>query len=76
MSIEEKLKELLKESGDIEITEINLQEECVYVLLPYETSAILIDLEGDTDEVIIESFKENVNHRLDDMVNHLNDCKF
>lgn len=76
VNIEEKLRELLKESGDIEITEVNLKGAYVSVLLPYETSEVVIELEGDAEEDIIESFKENVNKRLDDMVNHLNDCKF
>ncbi|ASA22632.1 hypothetical protein [Paenibacillus donghaensis] len=76
MNIEKQLKELCKEVGDLQITEVSLEEKAVSMLFPYETSEITIDLEGDTDEEIIESFKENVNHRLDDMVNHLNDCKF
>lgn len=47
----------------------------VDVIFPYETSSYAVELEGKTDEEIIESFKENVNGRLSDMVNHLEDCK-
>ncbi|MGM1044771.1 MAG: hypothetical protein ACQEXX_01355 [Bacillota bacterium] len=74
MKIEKQIKELCK-STDIKVEEVNLSSNMVTVLLPYESASIAIDLEGDTPEEIIESFKENVNYRLERMIDHLNDCK-
>ncbi|RCX22892.1 hypothetical protein DFP94_101481 [Fontibacillus phaseoli] len=75
MSIENKLRGLCKENGEVEIESIDLTKMAVDVILPYESSSYAIELEGETDEEIIESFKEKVNGRLSDMVNHLEDCK-
>jgi hypothetical protein len=47
----------------------------VDVILPYESSTVEIELEGNTDDEIIESFIEGVNRRINDMINELNDCK-
>ncbi|MFF2532249.1 hypothetical protein ACFVS2_25400 [Brevibacillus sp. NPDC058079] len=73
MDLEKKLRQLCK--GDIQIESINLEEMNVNVLVPYESSAISVELEGENDKEIIESFKVEVNKRLDDMIDHLNDCK-
>lgn len=76
MTIEKELKKLCKENGDVELTGVNLAAKYATVRLPYETAEVTIDLEGDSEEEIMESFKENVNYRLDRMIDHLNDCKF
>ncbi|ASA20924.1 hypothetical protein [Paenibacillus donghaensis] len=73
MSLEGKLNQLCK--GDIEIESIDLENMQVDVLFPYEIAAISIELEGKDDDEIIESFKSGVNSRLNNMIDHLNDCK-
>ncbi|WP_188069028.1 hypothetical protein [Brevibacillus brevis] len=73
MGLEMQLKQLCK--GDIQIESINLEEMSVDVLLPYESASTSVELEGENDEEIIESFKSEVNKRLNDMIDHLNDCK-
>ncbi|MGK5511758.1 hypothetical protein [Brevibacillus formosus] len=73
MSLEKKLKQLCK--VEIQIESIDLEEMNVDVLLPYESSSVSIELEGDNDKEIMESFKLGVNKRLDEMIDHLNDCK-
>ncbi|OMC79580.1 hypothetical protein BK125_04685 [Paenibacillus odorifer] len=75
MSIEEKLKQVCKENGEIQIENITMSLMLVDVVLPYDTSSVEIELEGNTDSEIIESFIEKVNGRIDDMINELNDCK-
>lgn len=76
MTLLGRLEQLCRESGDIEITSIDLETMSASVLLPYELAEVSIELEGSSDDDIIESFKEGVNKRLDDMINHLTDCKF
>lgn len=70
----EKIEDLI-ENSEISIQDVDLIKKTVDVLLPYETASIVIELEGSTDDELIESFKVGVNHRLEDMINHLNDCK-
>lgn len=73
MSLKNKLNQLCQ--GDIQIESIDLDGKSVDVVFPYETSAISVELEGSDDEEIIESFKHGINSRLNDMIDHLNDCK-
>lgn len=70
----QRIEDLLEDS-EIEIESFDIDKRTLNVLLPYESTAIVIELEGTNDDAIIESFKENVNHRLDQMIDHLNDCK-
>jgi hypothetical protein len=72
MKFEKKLRELCK--SDIEVVKVT--GDSVEVLLPYDSSSVDIEIEGETDEERIESFKEGVNYRLEQMINHLKDCKF
>jgi len=72
-NLETKLRQILKNSGDIQIESIT--DTSVDVLVPYETASLSIELEGNSDDEIIESFKDGVNKRLNEMIDHLNDCK-
>lgn len=74
MKLEEKLKQLCH-GNDIQIDSIDIKTMNVDVLLPYESSTFSIEVEGKSEDEIIKSFKEGVNSRLEDMINHLNDCK-
>lgn len=65
----------LIENSEITIDSVDIDSKTLSVLLPYETASIVIELEGSTDDEIIESFKEGVNGRLDEMIDHLNDVK-
>lgn len=76
MSIEKKIKQLCKQNSDIQIEEIDLENREVSVIFPYETAVITVELEGDTEEMVVESFKVGVNKRLDDMRDYLEECKF
>ncbi|MFB5759031.1 hypothetical protein [Paenibacillus medicaginis] len=73
MSVKSELKKLLKQKSDIEVVEINDKE--IVLHLPYETALVDISLEGDSDEERIELFKENLNSRLQNMIDHLEECK-
>lgn len=75
MIVEDKLKQLCKENGEVQIEHIDMSLMLVDVILPYESSTIEIELEGSTDDEIIHSFIEGVNSRINDMINELNDCK-
>ncbi|RUT38711.1 hypothetical protein EJP82_26730 [Paenibacillus anaericanus] len=75
MTVEDKLKQLCKENGEIQIENIYMNLMLVDVVLPYEISSVEIELEGNTDDEIIQSFIEGVNGRINDMINELNDCK-
>lgn len=66
----------LIEGSEISIDGVDIDNKILSVLLPYETAAVVIELEGSNDDEIIESFKAGVNHRLDSMIDHLNECKF
>lgn len=76
MDFESKLMKLCEENGDIEILHYYEKQKIVDVLLPYESSSVIIELQGETEEELIESFKEEVNHRLQAMIDHLEECKF
>ncbi|MDF2649577.1 MAG: hypothetical protein K0Q73_5382, partial [Paenibacillus sp.] len=73
--VEDKLKKLCKENGEVQTENIDMSLMLVDVILPYESSSIEIELEGSTDDEIICSFIEGVNSRINDMINELNDCK-
>jgi hypothetical protein len=73
MKFETKLKKIC--NGDINIIEVGISQNTVEVQLPYDSSAFIIDYEGESDEERIESFKDNINKQLDTMIDHLNDCK-
>ncbi|MGO4181825.1 hypothetical protein AB4Z17_11635 [Paenibacillus sp. TAF43_2] len=75
MSIEKKLKKLCGTSTEVKIVKIEMSEKTVEVLVPYEVGSIEIELEGDNEGEMLESFVEGVNRQLERMVNHLNDCK-
>jgi hypothetical protein len=75
MTIEDRLKQICKENGEVQIENIFMSLMLVDVILPYESSTVEIELEGNTDDEIIESFIEGVNRRINDMINELNDCK-
>jgi hypothetical protein len=75
MTVEDKLKQLCKENGDVQIENIDMSIMLVDVFLPYESSSVEIELEGSTDDEIIQSFIEGVNRRINDMIDELNNCK-
>lgn len=77
MNLEEKLRKLLENHyGDIEIVNVSEDETEVEVLLPYDNASYDIELDGDTDEEKIASFKFEINDRLEEMIGHLEHCKF
>lgn len=47
----------------------------VTCLLPYSNQEIPIEVEGNTEVEQLESFVSAVNQALDDMIDHLGDCK-
>lgn len=67
----EKIKSLC--TGEIKF--ICSEQNLVTVLLPYSTAEIGIEIDGDTDDEQIESFISGINQVLDDMIDHLGDCK-
>lgn len=71
-------KKLLKKikylcTGEIKF--VSMAEKSVTVLLPYDNAEIEIEIEGVTEKDKIDSFIHGVNQKLDDMINHLEDCK-
>lgn len=68
----DKLKALVK-GTDIEIISVEGNE--VVHLLPYDNAERLLTLYGSTDEEKIACFIELINSSLNDMIDHLGDCK-
>ena len=60
-------------SGDISF--VGADGDTVTCLLPYGNQEIPIEAEGDTEAEKLESFVSAVNQALDDMIDHLGDCK-
>ena len=58
-----------------EVKFISLERNAVTVLLPYSTAEFEIQIEGDTIQEQVESFTTGVNYLLDEMIDHLDDCK-
>jgi len=58
-----------------EIKFIRVDKDSIVVLLPYNLSEIDIELEDSTVEEQIDSFIYGINHELENMINHLEDCK-
>jgi hypothetical protein len=67
----EKIKSLCSK----EVKFVSSEENSVTMLFPYSTSEIDIEIEGNTVEEQVESFISEVNKTLEDMINHLEDCK-
>ena len=60
--------------GEIKCISIDNCGDYATVLLPYSTSELSIELDGNDIEEKIESFIINVNHTLQDMIDHLDEC--
>ena len=65
----------LIEKSEIELESSDTKNKRLSVKLPYDTASHTIEIEGSNDDELIDSFKEQVNHCLDQMIDHLNDCK-
>lgn len=76
MGIDQKIIGLCEPYVSIRVLEVNLYTMTVSVILPYESNAVSIDISGETELEIIESFKVGVNDHLEEMRDHLEACKF
>ncbi|WP_339304455.1 hypothetical protein NST33_18235 [Paenibacillus sp. FSL L8-0435] len=75
MNIKQFLEDAIGESSEIDIEGISLEDKTVSVLFPYDSSCHLIKFEGTTKEEIADSFRDEINQHLQDMIDHLEDCK-
>lgn len=60
-------------TGDI--TFVLAGETTVTCLFPYSAHEIELEIDGDTESEQVESFVNAVNQELEDMMDHLGDCK-
>ena len=60
-------------SGDIAF--VGADGDTVTCLLPYSNQEVVLEVEGDTEAEKLESFVSAVNQALEDMIDHLGDCK-
>jgi hypothetical protein len=72
--IKNKIVELCQ-GTDIDVVKVDIKNMYISVRLPYDSNIITIDLEGETQEEVLESFVDGVNKELDEMINYLEDCK-
>lgn len=75
MSLEKKIKKVCGNSSEVSLVSLDLTEMTAEIMVPYEGSSTIVDLTGNSEKEILESFIEEVNLKLDSMINHLNDCK-
>lgn len=68
-------KACCKTQGEIKVVNWNISETKISVLFPYSSSEFEFEIEGNSDEEKVESFVEQINHFLDSMIDHLEDCK-
>lgn len=65
----------IKELCDGEIEFVSHEDYNVTLLFPYSNTEIEVEIDGDNEEEKIEDFISKVNQLLDDMIDHLEDCK-
>lgn len=58
-----------------EVKFISAEQNLITILLPYSDAEVEIEIEGSTIEERVDSFITGVNHELEQMINHLEDCK-
>ena len=73
--IHKKALDKIKSLCNNEIEYILTEKDYVRILVPYDISAIEIQIEGIKVDEQVESFISGVNHKLNDMIDHLKDCK-
>lgn len=66
----DKIKSLCNEE-----VKFSYKSNFITLLFPYSNAEIEIEIEGDNEEELIEDFIEKVNQQIDDMIDHLGDCK-
>jgi hypothetical protein len=72
------MKEVRNQIKDLcneELKFCNMVQNKVIMLFPYSKDKIVIYLEGITIEEQVEDFVSKVNQILDNMIDHLEDCK-
>jgi len=66
-----KIKSLCE--GDIKFCDS--ENNTITILVPYDIAKFGVEIEGETIKDQVNSFISGVNSILDDMINHLEDCK-
>jgi hypothetical protein len=59
--------------GELKIDEFN--DNTVYIFVPYDQAVKDVYIEGDTTEEQVNSFIIGINQVLEDMIDHIGDCK-
>lgn len=75
MSLKQALQQLCGNDSEIVIVKINTKTMTVDVLVPYGHDTVSIDIKGDNTDALAESFRVGLNHYLDQMIDHLEECK-
>jgi hypothetical protein len=60
-------------SGEIEFISVN--DNIVTVKIPYCKNEFDIEIDGELENEQLESFVYGINKQLEDMIDHLSDCK-
>ncbi len=66
-------KRAIKNMSTSELVVLRIEDKHVYILVPYRTEELAVEVSGDTTEEQISSFVSEVNSILDDMIGHLED---
>lgn len=65
----------IKSLCDGELEFVSYKANYISLLFPYSYTEIEVEIEGNNDEEQIDDFITKVNQQLDDMSDHLKDCK-
>ena len=69
------LRNQIKELCTGEIEFISAIGNTVNLRLPYNNAIFCCEIEGENDEELLESFMSETNLMLQNMIDHLEDCK-
>lgn len=64
-----------KMEGDFEISLYDEKNDSIDIMLPYDHSPMVIELKGVSYEDRLEFIIDEINQRLDDMIDYIGDCK-
>lgn len=65
----------IKELCGGEVKFVSAEENTVTMLFPYSNAEIELLIEGETEDELVDDFISKVNQHLDDMADHILDCK-
>jgi hypothetical protein len=65
----------MMENNDLVFKKLNWNNLTISFYVPYDRNLHAVEFSGEDVNDIIEVIKENINMELEEMINHLGDCK-